>query len=417
MSEPFPLLTRRPIFNNQLKVIGYDLVCHSSQKNHAGIKEGGVANKERGTVNYELLVNTFTEIPVRKIVGQQLAFIHYTRSLLKKHTGFDHQQIVIKVTKSTQLDASMLHALKVLREQNYRIAFNKFVLTPETQHLIPYADIIHLDTLQLSPKQLAEHIRDIQPFGIQLLATNITSYKILEFCKTLGFDLFEGDFFRHPKSSVVNEISEYKHALLQLISGIHNPDAQIEKIEKLVARDAALSSKLLNIVNSAAFGATQKVESLRQAIMLLGINKIKNWVNILVLSNIGEKPHELSIAAMVRAHMCELISCRLKGNSTSDTFFTVGLLSTLDAFLDTSLDVLLAKLALKESMMSAILNHTGAEGRILKDVMHYEKGDWNQIDWEHLEANNISAQALTHIYLDTLKWVETAMTDMGMQDR
>jgi c-di-GMP phosphodiesterase len=398
MPEPFPLLTRRPLFNSQLKVIGYELI------------------KEDKALSPELLLNIFTEISVQKMVGKHLAFVDYARSLVKNPARFSHQKLVIKVPQSTQVDASMLHALKVLREQRYTLAFDEFVLTPATQHLIPYADIIHLNMLQLSPQQLTDHIRDIQPFGIQLLAKNIASYDMFESCKTLGFELFEGDFFRYPKLPITHDLSEHKHALLELIAGIHNPDAQIEKIEKLVAKDAKLSAKLFRLVNSAAFGAAQKVESLKQAIMLLGINKIKNWVNILVLANLGEKPRELSTSAMIRAHMCELISYQLKDPNSSDTFFTVGLLSTLDAFLDISLEAVLAKLSLKESTISAILHHTGIEGSVLKNVMHYEKAEWNHIDWEQLAANNISKQTLAHIYLDTLTWVESAMNDLAIRD-
>jgi c-di-GMP phosphodiesterase len=409
MLEPFPLLIRRPLFNTHLNVMGYDLVCHSSHKNQIDIKPNEPAHND-------LLINTITDMPVQKIVGQQLAFIPYTRHLIKKNTHLAHHQLAVKIPKSTHIDATMLHALKVLREQNYTVAFDNFLLTPETQHLIPYADIVHLDILQLSPKQLAEHIRDIQPFGIQLLAKNIASYEVLEFCKTLGFDLFEGDFFRHPKLPMANQLSENESSLLELISGIHNPDLQIEKIEKLIARDATLRVKLLSLVNSAAFGAGQKVESLRQAIMLLGINKIKHWVNILVLTNLGEKPHELSNTAMIRARMCELISCQLKDYNTSDAFFSVGLLSTLDAFLDMPLEDVLAQLSLKESITNAILHHAGIEGSILKIVMHYEKGEWNSIDWAHLEENAISATTLSHFYLDTLRWVESAMNDLGIKE-
>ena len=68
--------------------------------------------------------------------------------------------------------------------------------------------------------------------------------------------------------------------MLQLLSALYDQDVPIEKIERMIARDTLLSFKLLRLVNSAAFGLSRNIESLRQAIMLLGLNKLRNWVNL-----------------------------------------------------------------------------------------------------------------------------------------
>src|SRR5690554_7888811 len=111
-----------------------------------------------------------------------------------------------------------------------------------------------------------------------------------------------------------------------------------------------LSYKLLRLVNSAAFALPRTINSLRQAIDLLGLDIITNWINLLAMANMGDKPLELSIAALTRARMCAAIATAINGKSRSDSFFTVGLLSTLDAFMDAPLEILLKSLSLNENL-------------------------------------------------------------------
>jgi c-di-GMP phosphodiesterase len=410
MSDSFPLLARQPIFNTKMKVVGYELLCRSSHVNQASFSNGDAASSQ-------VLLNAFTELSIGNVVGTHLAFINFTRNLLNAPPPFDRKQLVIEVLEGQKVDAAMLDALKALREHKYTIALDDFVLTPETQSLIPYADIIKLDVLQLSPQEVIAHVKHIKPFGIQLLAEKVETYEMLEFCKVAGFDLFQGYFLARPQIITGRKMSDNKQSVLQLLSALQDPDVPVDKIEKMLARDTVLSFKLLRLVNSAAFGLARKIDSLKQAIMLLGLNKIKNWVNILAMSNLGDKPHELSVAALTRARMCELIANQLNGKNRSDGYFTVGLLSTLDAFMDTPMTTLLESISLSKHINDAILKQMGSEGKVLEITTAYERGEWEKIDWGYLAENNINADQLGQIYISTLEWVNTTVNDLGIGEK
>jgi len=410
MSNSLPLLARQPIFDTRMKVVAYELLCRSSHVNRADFSNGDAASSQ-------VLLNAFTELSITNVVGKHMAFINFTRNLLQTPPPFDRKQLVVEVLEGQNVDSAMLHALKVLREQHYTIALDDFVLTPETQSLIPYADIIKLDVLQLSAEQLVAHIKHIRPFGIKLLAEKVETYEMLEFCKAAGFDLFQGYFLARPQIITGRKMTDNKQSVLQLMSALQDPDIPVEKIEKMIARDTVLSFKLLRLVNSAAFGLARKVDSLRQAIMLLGLNKIKNWVNILAMSNLGDKPHELSVSALTRARMCELIANELNDGPRVDSFFTVGLFSTLDAFMDAPMANLLDSISLSKHINDAILMQHGSEGKVLEIVTYYEKGLWDNIDWVHLASHNISEERLAQIYVETLEWVDKTINDLGIGDK
>lgn len=407
MAELLPLLARQPIFNRKMQVVAYELLCRSTAMNQGKFDDGDKASSQ-------VLLHTFTELSITAVVGQHKAYINFTRTLLLAPPPFDREQLVVEVLEGQKVDAQMLHSLKRLREQGYTITLDDFELSDETADLVAYADIIKLDVLQLTQAQLLTHIAYLQPFGITLLAEKVETYEMLEFCKKAGFDLFQGYFLARPKLITGKKITENKQAVLQLLSMLHNPDVALEKIEQLISKDPLLSYKLLRLVNSAAFALPRTIESLRQAITLLGLNIIRNWVNLLAMANLGDKPAELSIAALTRARMCEAIAREAREQMRPDSFFTVGLLSTLDAFMDAPMDILLSKISLSAHLNDALLLHTGDEGRILAIVKHYERAEWDLIDWPYLQNYyNINPEALSKVYLDALEWVTATIKNMG----
>lgn len=408
MSENTPLLARQPIFDSNMKVVAYELLCRNSDLKYISTSDGDAASSQ-------VLLNAFTELSIDEVVGSHKAYVNFTRALLDTPPPFGKQKLVIEVLEGQKIDAAMLYSLQQLREQGYTIALDDFELSSDTEGLVPYADIIKLDVLALSPEQLSDHVRQLKSFGLTLIAEKVETYEMFEKCKAMGFDLFQGYFLAKPRVISGRKISENKQSVLQLLSALHDPDIPLDQVERMIARDTLLSFKLLRLVNSAAFGLARNVDSLRQAIMLLGLTKLRNWVNLLALSNLSGKPHELSITALTRARMCELIASRIYQRSRPDSYFTVGLLSTLDAFLDAPLEDLLRNLSLSETLNQAMLNHTGPEGLVLEIVQLHEQGHWQEINWEHLNTMGIGPEDLAEIYIDALRWVTETMHTLGIQ--
>lgn len=407
MSELLPLLARQPIFDRKMQVVAYELLYRASDINQASFEDGDRASSQ-------VILHTYSNLSIAAVVGRHQAYINFTRNLLRSPPPFERNQLVIEVLENQQIDAQMLDSLKTLKQQGYTIALDDFVLSPDTCRLLPYADIVKLDVLALDQRQLYEHISYLKPLKKILLAEKVETYESLEFCKSVGFELFQGYFLARPKIIKGRQVSESKQAVLQLLSILHDPDVSIAQVDRLISQDPTLSYKLLKLVNSAAFALPRSINSLRQAITLLGLNIIRNWVNLLAMANLGDKPLELSIAAMTRARMCEVIAQQSNQEARSDSYFTVGLLSTLDAFMDMPMELLLANISLSPELTAALLKHSGDEGAVLQIVEHYERGQWDQIDWAYLAERRITPGQLSHIYLDALGWVSDTMDNIGI---
>jgi c-di-GMP phosphodiesterase len=401
-----PLLARQPIFDSNLKVVAYELLCRDINLKHITTTDGDAASSQ-------VLLNAFTELSIEKMVGKHKAFINFNRSLLSAVSAFDPKKLVIELLEGQEVDDNLLQSLSNLRTQGYSVALDDFELNLQSQRLVPYADMIKLDVLHLSLAEVKRHIDYLKPFGNLLIAEKVETYEMFEQCRNLGFSWFQGYFLAKPHIITGKKISENKQAVLQLMASLYDPDVTVDLLDRLIASDPLLSFKLLRLVNSAAFGIPRKVDSLRQAIMLLGINKLRNWANLLALSNLGGKPHELCVAALTRARLCEMIAIQMNEPRRADSFFTVGLLSTLDAFLDMPLDRVMQSISISDTLKEAILSQSGQEGMVLSLVKAHEQAHWDEINWQRFEQFHMTPEKISAIYLEVLPWVEDTISSLN----
>jgi HD-like signal output (HDOD) protein len=59
---------------------------------------------------------------------------------------------------------------------------------------------------------------------------------------------------------------------------IENPNSNMSQIALIITRDQSIAARVVRLVNSAFYGLGNKISSIQQAIMLLGLNTVKNLV-------------------------------------------------------------------------------------------------------------------------------------------
>ncbi len=212
-------------------------------------------------------------------------------------------------------------------------------------------------------------------------------------------DLLQGNFYTLPATRDSQKIPPSAQTLMELLVKLQDPEVEADDLALIINQDVTLSYKLLRLINSAFFGLPRQVGSTREAVVMLGHNKIKTWASLLCLSGLDHKPNELRSVAMIRARMCELLAKFYKGHG--EVFFAAGLFSTLDALLDKPLANLLDSLPLSDELRSALVDKQGAAGQALQDVLRYERGDWQAID-----NSPLPVEVLVRAYLDAIYWAK-----------
>jgi HD-like signal output (HDOD) protein len=83
----------------------------------------------------------------------------------------------------------------------------------------------------------------------------------------------------------VTNISTLPEVTANIVATVEDPKSTAASLHKIVAHDPALATRILKVVNSAFYGLPGQIGSVERAIVLLGLNAIKN---IAVATSLGQ---------------------------------------------------------------------------------------------------------------------------------
>jgi EAL and modified HD-GYP domain-containing signal transduction protein len=294
----------------------------------------------------------------------------------------------------------VLDALEDLVRCGYRLALDDFIFSDSVAPLLPYAALVKLDLMTLPGDALEAQVGLLRPYNVELVAERVETQDDFHRCLRLGFHYFQGFFFARPAMVRGRRLrSDHLTALrvLALLDGAHTSMAALEAA---ISCDVTLSYRLLKAINSVYYGFESRVESLRQALVLLGHDRLRGWVSMTVMSGLSQRPRELSSLALQRAKLCEIIGRTLPApGAPPSSFFTVGLLSILDALFEMPLPEILASLPLSPEVLGALLDHRGPMGQVLAAVVAYE-----QCRWDEASCVGVPLGVFADAYFEAVRW-------------
>jgi c-di-GMP phosphodiesterase len=401
-TKPQIFIGRQPIFDSKLKVAGYELLFRSANVDAYDGLDGDKATSQ-------VINNALMEIGLDDIIGNNPAFINFTKELLVNGTAelLPPDRVVLEILETVKVDDELIAGVKTLVDAGYKVALDDFTFSDEWMPLIELAQIIKFDVMQHSIEEIRTQIKKFEGKKVKLLAEKVESQDEYNHLKKEGFDYYQGYFFSKPDVISHKGLSSDSISLLQLLSQVQKPDIEVDEIEALISQDVSLSYKLFRCVNSAAFGLKNKMNSIRQAVVYLGIQRLKNWVCLLAMTGNPNKSSELIQVGLVRAKMCELIAneCQLPDK---ESYFVVGLFSILDAILDQPLEEVLKKMPLDETLNNALLNNEGDMGNALQCSVACEKCNWDEIIFP-----NINKQKIYEIYRESMILTRQTLSEVS----
>ncbi|MCW9047418.1 MAG: HDOD domain-containing protein [Gammaproteobacteria bacterium] len=392
-------IARQPIYDRNKAVMGYELLYRNSSQNHANITDAD-------TASCETILNTFMHIGIDNIAGSALAFINLPREFIVNDqlTPMFNEQAVLEILEDIKPDEAVINGIKRLKNEGYQIALDDFVFKDEYKPFVELADYIKFDLHVLSRREVIQQLEKSQKYNVKLIAEKIECHELYQFCYELGFDFFQGYFFCYPEMLKKKSLPSNKLVILNLIKKLQNPQIESNELEQILVQDITLTYKLLRYINSASFGLRREIDSIKDAIVIVGINNLKNWVSLIMMSKIIEtKPTELIITGMIRGKMCELLAQK-HHPEVSHQMFIIGLFSVLDALMDQPLIELLDTVILSTDIKLALLDFAGNQGKIYKYVLQYEKSNW-----EELNEADINANEFIQAYLTSVNWADQSM--------
>jgi EAL and modified HD-GYP domain-containing signal transduction protein len=171
-------------------------------------------------------------------------------------------------------------------------------------------------------------------------------------------------------------------AKLQLLQELAAHEFEVPALAGIIAADVSLSYKLLTYINSVAFGLKRTVSSINQAVALLGRQPLKQWLMVVLLSDINPAPRgeALTFSAIQRGKFLEELGQEGGLEWPAETLFILGLFSNLDALLDQPMQDILQKMPIEPEVADALLGRSSRLGPLLELALAIESGGFDRAE-------------------------------------
>lgn len=391
-------IARQAILDARGLVVGYELLYRGSVRDTACTVEGDLAGAS-------VLTGAVLDLRLDALTDGRTAFINVTRSMLVNGvaTLLRPSHALFELREDIAIDHEVIEACRTLSDSGYRLALDDFVPGSAAEVLLPFVSHVKVDTLVLSRETIATLARRLSPNRVTLVAEKVETREVFEWSRDVGCGLFQGHYFRKPEMRSGGAVSARHVTHLRLLAALNQPTLTNDHLEELIKQDAALSLRVLQCINSAAFPLRREVRSIGEALVLLGLGPIRKWASVWCLAKLtAGATSELATIALLRARACELLGDEIR-DVDSGELFLVGLCSLLDVMLGRPMAEALSELPLSDMARDALLGHQNALRSALDAVVAYEDGGWEEAV---ATAESIGAPeaGLRHAYAGAFSW-------------
>jgi EAL and modified HD-GYP domain-containing signal transduction protein len=354
-------LVREPLLDPKQRVLGYEL---SWQQDSAGAAStpaaldaliGFVAGQVNDPADGWLL-------------RDKTLFLEAVPAMLSADALYDMppQHTVLSIKAADLAQADTLAAVQGLRAGGVGILLREADLARIGVRLPTVASYVEVQFSGANVGAQARAYAALKHSAVGMIARPVSNWADFDACAALGLNAFVGKLHLTPRpSSDTKGLNPAQTIIMQLMQMVRQ-NADIAQLEGVLKRDATLSYKLLRFINSAGFGAGREVQSLRQALALLGYSPLYRWLTLLLAtaSTSGYSPVLLE-TAVVRGRLAELLAQRALGNSEAENVFVAGMFSLLDRLLGIPMEEVLANIQLSDDVVAALLTRSGKYGPYL----------------------------------------------------
>ena len=379
-SQPLPLrnfyLARQPLLDRNQALFGYELLFRNRL-------DGGAEIESSMAATASVLAHA-AQLGLPRAIGDAVAFLNVDTDVLMSDifAFLPRERTVLELGASVEASDAVLWRLAELAGHGFRFAAEASSHGPRLGRLLPLLDYVKVDLRATPVVAMLSIVPRLRGTGKRLIAEKVESQTEYRTCLDLGFDYFQGYYFARPSVLAGRKLSPSQLAVVELMNLV-NSDAENSEIERAIKRDVPLSVNLLRIVNTPAAGLRQRIDSLGQALLVLGRRQLQRWLQIMLYAEPGARGHSMTpllMLASTRARLMELLAQRLRPGQrqVADVAFTVGIMSLMDALFSVPMADLVEQIPVSDEVAAALMKRSGFFGELLRlaeSLEQMEEGD------------------------------------------
>ncbi len=404
VSDDF-FLARQPILSRDQLLVAFELLFRNG-----GTK--ATAEVSDDTSATAAVISNAAQLGMDQVVGNSLAFVNVDAVVLMSDfiRFLPNNRVILEILETVKASPTVLMRMRELKALGFKFALDDVVMqSPDVASLLPLVDVIKIDLMGVDPGALPALVRTVKTPGKKLLAEKVETLEQFHVCMELGFEYFQGYYFAKPVILTGKTIAPSQLAIIHLLELI-NSDADNKDIELAVKHDALVSLNLLRLVNSAAAGGRKKIDSIGQALMMLGRRQLQRWLQILLYTKPGgavEFNSPLLQLATTRGKLMELIMLELepKAQARAEIAFTVGIMSLMDTLFSIAMEEILGTVSVNDEVREALISRAGPFGFMLQLVELLENPHKGNEVKAGLAELGLTTIQLRDIQMKAFEWV------------
>ncbi|OFA02019.1 EAL and HDOD domain-containing protein [Duganella sp. HH101] len=358
-------LGRQPILDRNQTLFGYELLFRN-----APVGPANVTNELAATA---AVIAHASQLGMEKTIGDALGFVNVDADVLMTDIFpfLPREKVVLEIAETLPLTPPLLARMTELASHGFRFALDD--VTGESANvaaLLPLVDYVKMDLRNLPLATLTKLVPRFRQEQKKLVAEKVETREEFKNCLDLGFDFFQGYYFSKPVIMSGKKLSPSQLAVMELMTLVTS-EADNQEIERAIKRDVSLALNLLRLVNTPAVGARQRIDSLSQAVTILGRRQLQRWLQIMLYAEPSKRGHSMTpllMLATTRGRLLELLAGKLRPSQrhSADIAFTVGIMSLMDTLFGIPMSEILAQIPVNEEVSEALLYRGGFFGDLLK---------------------------------------------------
>lgn len=399
-------IARQAIFNKKREVVGYELLYRSSEKNmYAASVSSDKATKQ-------VLSNAIVSFGITNLTDAKKAYINFTENLLLNDFVLlaNPSEIIIEILENIKITEPIVEKLSELKKRGYTLALDDYVGGDELDKLLPIIDIIKVDFMQTSIEQQKKIAHGLKKSDVILLAEKVETMEEFERASELGYELFQGYFFRKPV--VVSKIQQ-KFSMTtfnKLVEQVRKKEVNFKICSEIICSDVVLMDFFMRRANILQYYRGNVIKSIQQFLVKMGENELRRLIFLIMIKedNMFISDEAIKEAYLRGLFMAELIKKSVTKESECEGFI-IGMFSHLPKITGESMESILNKITLSTKCVETLLQKKENEySKFLKIVDMYENG--NEIQNLNESDDFISKEAIVDIYMKCIQKADWAFS-------
>ena len=398
-------IVRQALVNENQQTFGYEILYTDNNYTNDRTDDLSAANA---------IENFLSSMDSERFLDGKLAFLTFTHNLPEKNIPkmFTTNKLVIQIEDSLITNPISQGYITKLKQCGYKIAVIDFEFAPRFFGILDIVDYIKVNFSSNDPS--VDNIVNIgKSFGKKIIAYNIETAAQYEHAKSLDCAYYQGSYVSEKLPSSIKTVNHIQSNFFLLMIAVTKDEPDIDEIESIISRDVSLTYSLLKLVNSAYFALRNRAKSVKQALVILGLGQLKQWIYLLSFKqDDGSMPDELIKISFLRATFAaELVGFASNMPISRSEAYLMGMFSTLGKLMRMPLNEVLGQLPIGDEIKDALLKQEGRTGLLYKLIMSYEKADWRAMS-DAAAALDIPQSIIAQKYFECVESVNATWTSL-----